>query len=66
MAEGRKILLVDDDDFILDLLEVALTSANYVVVKCRDGQQAIDEVKKIGLMLLLPTLKCQIRMVLSL
>lgn len=40
-----KILLVDDDPDILDLLEYNLAKENYVLAKAFDGQEALEIVK---------------------
>ncbi len=44
MAKPR-ILLVDDDPDILDVLEISLSEENYEILKARDGQQAIQIIK---------------------
>ncbi len=41
-----KILIVDDDDIALDALEHALIVAGYEVVAARDGQQALDILRR--------------------
>lgn len=41
-----KILLVDDDPDILELLEYNLAKENYVLAKAHDGQEALEIVKQ--------------------
>lgn len=41
MARPR-ILLVDDDPDILDILEIALSEENYEILKAKDGKEAIQ------------------------
>ena len=38
----KRILIVDDDDHILEVIEFALTQAGFAVSKARDGHQAIE------------------------
>jgi len=48
MSQGKqntKILLVDDDPDILDLLEYNLAKENYVLVNIANGQQALEIAK---------------------
>jgi len=44
MAKAR-ILLVDDDPDILDVLEISLSEENYEILKARDGEEAIRIIK---------------------
>lgn len=52
MAQGRvmknenKILIVDDDKYILEALRNILTEQKYSVVTCSNGQEAIDQISK--------------------
>ncbi|MEW6616742.1 MAG: sigma-54 dependent transcriptional regulator [Thermodesulfobacteriota bacterium] len=46
MITLRKILVVDDDRNLLELLKVRLKSANYAVVTTEDGNGAVEAVKK--------------------
>lgn len=43
--EQKRILIVDDDKLVLDAMEMALKSAAYDVVRCDDGQQALEAIK---------------------
>ena len=45
MAEKRKILLVDDEPDLLQLVSLRLQAAGYGVEVAYDGQQALDQVK---------------------
>lgn len=42
----RKILIVDDDEDILDLLNYNLTKEGYKVIKASDGIEAVEAAKK--------------------
>lgn len=42
----EKILIVDDDPDILDVLKITLESEGYEVMEGHDGQQALDIIKK--------------------
>ena len=42
----RKILIVDDDEDILDLLNYNLTKEGYKVMRAKDGIEAVDVAKK--------------------
>jgi two-component system alkaline phosphatase synthesis response regulator PhoP len=46
MADETKILIVDDEADILDLLEYNLQKEGYIVVRARDGEEAIQVAKK--------------------
>ncbi|WP_052263303.1 PAS domain-containing hybrid sensor histidine kinase/response regulator [Geobacter pickeringii] len=39
--DAGRILVMDDDDFILDMVEVALKLLGYEAVTCRDGVEAV-------------------------
>ncbi|MGN1418340.1 MAG: VanR-ABDEGLN family response regulator transcription factor [Acutalibacteraceae bacterium] len=41
-----KILVVDDEKEIADLVELFLKSEGYTVIKCFDGKTALEEIKK--------------------
>ena len=43
-----KVLLVDDDPQVRRALRTTLTSAGYVVVEARTGEEAIEEVQAEG------------------
>ncbi len=42
MITAARILVVDDDDMILDVLESHLVNAGYVVERANDGRQALE------------------------
>ena len=42
----KKILLVDDEDSILQIIEVLLTSEGYSVIKATNGQDGIELARK--------------------
>jgi CheY-like chemotaxis protein len=42
MAEGKPILIVDDDEAILDLLQMALEDEGHRVLLARNGVEALD------------------------
>ena len=46
MAEEKKILLVEDDQFLSSLLKNRLTREGVNVLHARDGQEAIDFLKQ--------------------
>ena len=46
MPEKKKILLVDDEPDLAQLVSLRLQAAGYEVRVAYDGQQAMDEVKK--------------------
>jgi DNA-binding response OmpR family regulator len=43
---GRKLLLVDDDDAILELVNKILTSHGYVCDLARNGEEAFDALRR--------------------
>ena len=40
-----RVLLVDDDDALLDVLSLAFEEAAYVVARARDGRQALEAIR---------------------
>jgi len=48
-----RILLVDDDPDILDVLEIALSEENYEIFKAKDGEEALSIIKSKPLNLVL-------------
>ncbi|MBI4091208.1 response regulator [candidate division WWE3 bacterium] len=46
MLLGKKILLVEDDDFIRELYEIYLKESSYTVVGARTGQEGVDKFKE--------------------
>jgi len=46
--EREKILIVDDEPDILDVLELTLKEEHYEVIEAKDGMQALEMVKKKG------------------
>ena len=45
MAEKKRILVVDDEPDMVDMLRTALETASYNVLKAFDGQQAVERAK---------------------
>lgn len=43
MTQRKRVLIVDDDDMIADLIHRILTSVGYIVDKCSDGDDAIQQ-----------------------
>ncbi len=41
-SSGRRVLVVDDDPGILDILQIALQAAGYDVMVARNGLEALD------------------------
>jgi CheY-like chemotaxis protein len=41
MSDAKKIIIADDEVFILRLLELTLKKGGYEVVSCRDGHEAV-------------------------
>ena len=44
---GKKILIVDDEEEILQLLEIELSSEGYEVVTAMDGDEAVQKARKV-------------------
>ena len=44
---GKKILFVEDDTFLADILQQSLTQAAFQVSIARDGEEAVTVVKKL-------------------
>ncbi|MBU4149109.1 MAG: response regulator [Candidatus Omnitrophica bacterium] len=53
----EKILIVDDDLDILDVLKITLEAEGYKVIEAHDGQEALDIIKKTKLDLLITDFK---------
>lgn len=47
MERKRRILLVDDEPDLVQMVSVRLTASDYEVVPAYDGQQALDQVKQV-------------------
>jgi PleD family two-component response regulator len=45
MSKGSRILIVDDEPDVLELLEYKLREAGYVIVLAEDGQQALEKAR---------------------
>ena len=45
MLLGRKILIVEDDDFIRELYVMYLVDEGYAIVEARNGQEGVDKFK---------------------
>ena len=45
-VQKTRILLVDDEPDLVQMVSVRLTSAGYEVMKAYDGQEALEKVKK--------------------
>ena len=43
-----KILVVDDDREIVELLTIYLKNENYEIVKAYDGKQALEKIKNVS------------------
>lgn len=43
---AKKILLVDDEPELVDMVKMRLEANNYGVITANDGQEALDRVKK--------------------
>ncbi|MDR1711037.1 MAG: response regulator transcription factor [Propionibacteriaceae bacterium] len=49
MADGsRRILVVDDDEALAEMLEIVLTAEGYTARVCHDGDRALDAFKEYG------------------
>ena len=46
MADKTKILLVDDDEFLLDMYVVKFKEASFDIDIAKSGQEALDKLKK--------------------
>jgi|SRR3989344_1052423 len=46
MADKTKILLVDDDEFLLDMYVVKFKEAGFDIDIAKSGQEALDKLKK--------------------
>jgi CheY-like chemotaxis protein len=59
-ADGHvRILVVDDEEIVRDMLFDVLSQAGYTVKTAKDGNDAIAQIENEPLKLLLPTSKCQ-------
>lgn len=45
-TDAKKILIIDDDTFLIKLMEMALTKSGYQVVSASQGKEAIEIVKR--------------------
>src|SRR5436190_1868050 len=45
-ASPQRVLIVDDDEVLREILADALTSAGYEVLQCADGRVVVDTLKK--------------------
>ncbi|MEW5947482.1 MAG: response regulator [bacterium] len=45
-GEGKKILLVDDDENLVEAMKVTLLSQNYEVITAFDGEDGVKKVKE--------------------
>ena len=45
MSKGSRILIVDDEPDVLELLEYNLREAGYVILLAEDGQQALEKAR---------------------
>lgn len=54
MTASRSVLIVDDDPYILEFVEMVLLDAGYLVMTAANGQQALEIVSNepVGLVLL--------------
>ena len=63
---NKKILIVDDEKEIVDLLEVYLSNDGYSVYKCYNGLEAMKCIKQSQIDLAILILCCRILMVFDL
>lgn len=47
MTPDKRILIVDDDENNLELYDLILKAENYIVIKARDGIEALDRFEKV-------------------
>lgn len=47
MADGKRILVCDDDPLLVDLLEYRLSSRDYEVIVARDGGEALARLEEV-------------------
>ncbi|MBW2083809.1 MAG: response regulator [Deltaproteobacteria bacterium] len=48
MGRGEKVLVIDDDQAILDIVEKALSKFGYVVLRATDGRQGLQVYTEVG------------------
>lgn len=46
MSTNKKILIVDDNAFVRNVLEGFLKPVGYITHQCADGEEALDELRK--------------------
>lgn len=44
---GKKIMVVDDEESLVELVSAILERENYEVIKAADGQQCLDKLKSV-------------------
>lgn len=42
----RKIMIVEDDSFVMDIYQTKLSSEGFEIISAMDGQEAIDKLEK--------------------
>ncbi len=55
--ETRRILLVDDDEILRELMRLVLESEGYELVECADGQQGLEALRGSGFDLVIVDLR---------
>lgn len=46
MATNNKILIVEDDSFVMDIYQTKLSQEGYTVIEARDGLEALERLEK--------------------
>lgn len=46
-AEGKKVLIVDDDEFLLDMYAIKFREAGFSVEVAHDGKEALQKVESV-------------------
>ena len=61
MSEAKHVLIVDDDPNILEVLDVRLSSAGFVVLRAARGAQALELLKNSRIDILVSDILCSKR-----
>ena len=46
MAEGKKILLIEDEEMLANMYQVKFENEGYTLIKARDGEQGLEMAQK--------------------